>query len=70
MFDSNSKLKLIGFSKAKIEETPDETDIYGLHTIMLYLYNFDDKSIDINKGTYPLIPGHGTNFLKGLVNNT
>lgn len=37
---------------------------------MLYLYNFDIKSINIDKGIYPLIPGHGTNFLKSLMNNT
>ncbi|CAD8114704.1 unnamed protein product [Paramecium primaurelia] len=70
MQSNNHQIKLIGFSKAKIEEKPDTTDMYGLHKVMLYLYNFDDQSINIDQGIYPLIPGHGTNFLKGLVNNT
>ncbi|CAK67924.1 unnamed protein product (macronuclear) [Paramecium tetraurelia] len=70
MFGRNHEIKLIGFSKATIENQPNTTDIYGLHKVMLYLYNFEAKAIDADQGIYPLIPGHGTNFLKGLVNNT
>lgn len=70
MYSSDQVLKLIGFSKAILDEKPDATDMYGLHRVFLYLYNYSNTSINTDLGIYPLIPGHGTNFLKGLVNNT
>jgi hypothetical protein len=46
MFDRKNTLKLIGFSKAKIFENPDNTDISSVAKIMLYLYNHSEKSVN------------------------
>ena len=70
MFDHKNTLKLIGFSKARIIDNPDNSDISSVTKIMLYLYNHSEKSITFELSHYPNIPGHGTNLLKGLLNNT